>query len=43
MVSIVEGVGGNDKGIVEDNYGLKSFTVKGTHNETGFGILRIHN
>ena len=43
LVSIVEGVGGNDQGIVEEPYPLKSFSVKATYNETGFGILTIYN
>jgi hypothetical protein len=43
MVSIVEGVAGNEKDIVETAYPLKSYTAKATFNETGFGILTVWN
>lgn len=43
LVSIVEGVAGNDQGLVEEAYPLKDFTVKATFNETGFGILTVYN
>lgn len=43
LVTVVEGVAGNDKDIVEETYPLKSFTAAVTHNETGFGMLVVHN
>lgn len=41
IVSIVEGVAGNDEGIVESMDELKDITVSYTVNETGFGLLEI--
>lgn len=39
LISIVEGVAGNDKDIVESIKKIKDFTAAYTVNETGFGIL----
>jgi hypothetical protein len=41
IVSLVEGVAGNDEGIVESIDELKDITVSYTVNETGFGMLEI--
>lgn len=43
LVSIVEGVAGNEKDIVEEKYKYKTFTAKGTVNETGYGIMTVFN
>lgn len=41
IVSIVEGVAGNDKDIVESIDTIEDFTAAYTINETGFGVLQI--
>lgn len=41
LVSIVEGVAGNDKDIVESIDKIEDFTAAYTVNETGFGILSV--
>lgn len=39
LITIVEGVAGNDKDIVESIDTIETFTAAYTINETGFGIL----
>jgi hypothetical protein len=41
IVSIVEGVASNDKDIVVNPYPFTNYTVTGSFNQTGFGILSI--
>lgn len=41
IISIVEGVAGNDKDIVENIETIESFTASYTINETGFGIMSV--
>lgn len=41
IISIVEGVAGNDKDIVESIDKIEDFTAAYTINETGFGVLSI--
>lgn len=41
LVSIVEGVAGNDKDIVESIDKIEDFTAAYTVNETGFGVLTV--
>ena len=41
LVSIVEGVAGNDKEIVESIDTIEDFTAAYTVSETGFGILEV--
>jgi hypothetical protein len=41
LISIVEGVAGNDKDIVESIDKIEDFTASYTINETGFGVLEI--
>jgi hypothetical protein len=39
MLSIVEGVAGNDKDIVESYVKISNYTASYTANQTGFGVL----
>lgn len=41
MISIVEGVAGNDRDIVESIDTIKAFTASHTIGETGFGVLEV--
>ena len=40
-MSIVEGVAGNDRDIVEELTSIKKHTAAYTVNDTGFGILQV--
>jgi hypothetical protein len=41
IVSIVEGVASNDRDLVVNPYPFTKYTVAGSFNQTGFGILSI--
>lgn len=43
MPSIVEGVAGNDIGIIDEEYPVENFSVSHTYNKTGYGILNVYN
>jgi hypothetical protein len=39
LISVVEGVGGNDKDIIDKMEEQKEFTARYTINETGFAVI----
>lgn len=41
LVSVVEGIAGNDKSIVETYGKLSNFTAALSYNQTGYGIMEI--
>ena len=43
MPSIVEGVGGCDLGIIDQEYPTEYYSVAHTYNRTGYGVLMVSN
>lgn len=43
MPSVVEGVAGNDIGIIDTDFPVQNFSVSHTYNQTGYGILNVYN
>lgn len=43
LISIVEGVAGNNVSIINYMPIIQDYTAKWTANETGFGLLRVRN
>lgn len=41
MISIIDGIAGNDDKIVETYPGLQPFTAKVSFGQTGFGLLSV--
>lgn len=42
LVSVVEGIAGNDKSIVEEYGKLSNFTAALSYNITGYGIMNVN-
>jgi hypothetical protein len=41
LPSIVEGIAGNDKSIVDEYLKIENFTAGLSYNKTGFGIMKV--
>lgn len=41
LVSVVEGIAGNDKSIVEQYKEISNYTAALSYNQTGYGIMRV--